>query len=64
MDEVSRKRYLKLIEAKQLGYGSVPTLRRDIREGRLPAFRIGRNVVVRPEDLEARVTPVEPSMSA
>lgn len=52
------RRILSLSEACDLGYGAVSTLRRDIREGRLQAYRIGRRVVLRVEDLEDRLVPI------
>lgn len=58
-DALMSRQYLKLAEAADLGYGSVSTLRRVIRAGDLPAWRRGRDLYVRPEDLEALMRPVD-----
>ena len=39
----------------EAGYGSIATLRRAIREGRLDAVRVGGNVKVSAEELDAYV---------
>lgn len=48
-----------LREVSEAGYGSIPTLHRAIREGRLEAFYVGNLLKVSKEALEKYVRPVE-----
>lgn len=53
--------YLTLREATRLGYGSDTTLRRRIKQGTLPAVRIGSRLRVLRHDLDALAHPVQPA---
>lgn len=53
-------RLLTLQEASELGFGAYSTLRRHIKQGRLPACKVGGRVKVRRCDLEAFAKPIEP----
>ncbi len=53
-----------LQEASDLGYGAYQTLRGYIRDGRLPAVKIGSRVKVRLEDLDALTTPAPSNTTA
>ena len=62
---MSIDRYLTIEQAVEIVPLSPITLRRAIRRGDLVAFRVGRRVLVRPEDLHAwvesrRVAPESP----
>lgn len=48
---------LTLKEAADFGYAAVPTLRMYIRDGRLPAQKVGNRVKVRRADLDRLVRP-------
>ncbi|QPK79263.1 excisionase family DNA-binding protein [Corynebacterium lizhenjunii] len=50
-------RYLSLKEAAEYSALSVRTLRRHIAEGRLVAYRAGRTIRLKPEDVDALFTP-------
>ncbi len=46
------ERLYSLKELTALGYGAEPTLRKYIREGRVPVIRFGRTIKVRASDLQ------------
>lgn len=46
------ERLFSLKELTALGYGAEPTLRKYIREGRVPVIRFGRTIKVRASDLK------------
>ena len=51
----SPPRLYSLKAVAEAGYGSVPTLRRAIRDGRLRAVRVGGRVKISAEELDAYV---------
>lgn len=56
---IDQTRYLTLREATRLGYGSDTTLRRRIKQGTLPAVKIGSRLRVLRRDLDALARPVQ-----
>lgn len=52
-------RLYSLKEASDAGYGAVQTLHRAIKEGRLKAFRVGKNFKVTAETLAEYAEPIE-----
>lgn len=52
-------RLITLAQAAELTQLSERTLRRYIAEGTLVAYRAGRNIRLRPEDVEALFTPTD-----
>lgn len=52
-------RLYSLKEASDAGYGGVQTLHRAIKDGRLRAFRVGRNFKVTAETLADYAQPIE-----
>lgn len=53
--------FLALSEAVNDGYAAYSTLRQYIREGELPAFKLGGRVKIRRDDLDALLIPIEPT---
>lgn len=53
--------YLNLTDAVELGYGAYQTLRGWIKQGKLPAVKIGGRVKVLRSDLDALAAPTQPS---
>ncbi len=53
--------YLNLTDAVELGYGAYQTLRGWIKQGKLPAVKIGGRVKVLRSDLDALAVPTQPS---
>ena len=51
------KGYVSVNEAIEAGYGSRTKLWRLVKQGKLPAFKNGRNVYYKQEDLEALLEP-------
>ena len=54
----SFKRLLTIAEAAIQLHVHERTVRRHIKSGEIPAFRLGRNVRIRQQDLDAALTPV------
>lgn len=64
---MSDARYITLEEATTILPVAAITLRRAIKAGHLPAYRIGRRLLIKPSDFEAwiesrKVTPVSSSL--
>ena len=57
---MSDKQYLDITEAHEYAGRHENTIRRWIHDGKLPAYRFGRELRVKREDLDAMYKPVEP----
>jgi excisionase family DNA binding protein len=58
MADRTRTQYLTLAEAADLMAVSIKTLRRRIADGTIPAYRCGRVIRIRAEDLERALLPI------
>jgi excisionase family DNA binding protein len=55
MIEINENGYYKLKDIEKLGFGSVATIRRWIKEGKIKAGKVGKNYIIKGEELKSLI---------